>query len=1007
MEGRVIKGIYEIKEFIGKGGMARVYLAWHRVMEKNVAVKVINPHLKETDDTFVKRFLSEARIAYALRHPNIAAVYDLIEEDGELFMVMEYVEGKTLKQLIEEKGQLLLEEVSRYLNDIAEALDYIHADKLIHRDVNCRNIIIRKSDNRAILMDFGIAKTTDSPSITQTGIHVGTAEYTSPEQAYGMPATHKSDIYSLGVVVYEMLTGSVPFKADSTPITLVKHMTSPVQPPSNFRSDLPDEVERSVLRALAKNPDDRYSSAGSFANAFYKERRPAPESVFAEPKGKSILPAGMKTDTTVTVKQNGKSKTAGRESPPKAFETDRDDRSKERSRRGLWKTLLAFIFLLIVVTAVTALHATGDIDFTNFNIDKIMSLFNGNKQDQDGQKKEDENKLDDPENIKQIEKVTFNNINIAISGKRENHRYYISPQEVSIVIEGPSANIGKIKASDINPVLDVSRFDVSTGRSVEIPKPIIGGGIRVVRVNPSEVTLRVALIELPDISSRIIPDVPVKLTGESGDYSYSRNIDKIAVEIEGPKNPVDSIKAENLQATINVSGYIYESEYDVYYNNLIFDGLGEGLTVISIKPESIKLDVRKKFVVKKTIRIDLEATDKQSGYSYTFEPSSLTITLKEGIEQENLYNSRYTQKIDVSSFKSGTYAMLSTSELKVVERLIIDRCEPGTFNLTVKEDKKPSPVLPKPVVNFNQPDPKITTGNEILNLKYHTDSVLAAVFSDNRTVISVGRDNAINTWEIPSGTLKKSVAIDPEKIDTAAISPNGRYVATSNGGEIRIWDPSDGSEITRFIAGSLKVSMLKFSPNSSMLASLSTGTVRVFKLTSNDATEILNERLSANDFDFTSDSSQILYASSGSRSVKLINLKNKKVSTLSYEGTNLGDISSVDASREYPSLNVFYAAATEKGNTIFWNVNDRKPFFYKSKNNSRIRKIIFSPVNLWCILVDDNNRMFILNFLSNPLKPDEKILNGHTGTINDLSYSSDGQYFASASSDKTVKIWKK
>lgn len=291
--------------------MAEVYKARHIFMDKIVAIKIIDPLLIKKDPSFKTRFLDECRHSAQFNHHHIIRVTDAGEDQDCLFMVMEYIPGQTLKEIIRKRGQLPLHIVSEYLNQIASALDFVHAQGLVHRDIKSGNIMIIEEENRAILMDFGISKAADSASLTQTGMHIGTPEYMSPEQGYNKPASKLSDVYALGIVVYEMLTGRVPFKADTPAVTLIQHMSEPVPLISQSRKDIPKEVENSLMRSLAKDPFERYQSAGEFAKAFMSEKRvvkssPAgrPTPLVQKPTGVEIDEPGNKQKANVKVRRN-------------------------------------------------------------------------------------------------------------------------------------------------------------------------------------------------------------------------------------------------------------------------------------------------------------------------------------------------------------------------------------------------------------------------------------------------------------------------------------------------------------------------------------------------------------------------------------------------------------------------------------------------------------------------------------------------------------------------------
>ena len=248
---------YEIIEEIGKGGMATVYRALQKNLHREVALKVIHQNLIH-DSEFVARFHREAQVCASLSHPNIVTVYDEGEINGVHFMAMELLSGTDLHRLIHQKGRLEAEEAIRYIAPIAQALDHAHSKGLIHRDVKSSNIIITR-DGRSVLTDFGIAHAAAGTKLTQTGTIIGTPEYMSPEQAEGKPLDHRSDIYSLGIVLYECLSGKVPFKGDNPLTTIHKIIYDQPEPLSRI-SGIPQWIEQIVTQCLEKDVTKRMQS---------------------------------------------------------------------------------------------------------------------------------------------------------------------------------------------------------------------------------------------------------------------------------------------------------------------------------------------------------------------------------------------------------------------------------------------------------------------------------------------------------------------------------------------------------------------------------------------------------------------------------------------------------------------------------------------------------------------------------------------------------------------------
>lgn len=276
-------GQYQIVQVAGKGGMAIVYKAFQPSLNRYVALKVLPDYLAQ-DDQFVMRFEQEARAAAALRHPNIMVIYDVGQEGSTHFIAAEYLEGATLSQAIAaQHGPLPLPRIVNIINQLASALDFAHQRGLVHRDIKPSNAFIG-ADDHVTLMDFGIAKALQGGAqMTRTGTMVGTPEYMSPEQAEGRQIDQRSDIYSLGVMLYQLLTGRVPFQAETPTAVLLAHLTKVPQPPTQLNPSIPPAVEAVVMRSLAKRPEERFPTAGELARALAQAASGAPASTYVPP----------------------------------------------------------------------------------------------------------------------------------------------------------------------------------------------------------------------------------------------------------------------------------------------------------------------------------------------------------------------------------------------------------------------------------------------------------------------------------------------------------------------------------------------------------------------------------------------------------------------------------------------------------------------------------------------------------------------------------------------------
>lgn len=346
-KGQKINDRYEIIKTIGEGGMANVYLANDTILDRKVAIKVLRGDLSN-DEKFIRRFKREALSVSNLSHPNIVEVYDVGEEDGNYYIVMEYIEGKTLKQLLQKRGALTLNEVIDIMTQLTDGLAHAHEAYIIHRDIKPQNIMIE--DNGLVkITDFGIAMALNSTQLTQTNSVMGSVHYLPPEQANGKGSTVKSDIYSLGILMYELLTGSVPFKGDTAVEIALKHMKEKIPSIRKQNPTIPQSVENIVLKATAKNPKNRYDNVRDM----YKDLQTAlqrdnekrlvyeyPENDLEETK---VIPQVTKEIKQVIDK-------------PTAKEEDSEDNSvlKEKDEKNKLPIILAVVLLgtLIVLAGV-------------------------------------------------------------------------------------------------------------------------------------------------------------------------------------------------------------------------------------------------------------------------------------------------------------------------------------------------------------------------------------------------------------------------------------------------------------------------------------------------------------------------------------------------------------------------------------------------------------------------------------------------------------------------------
>ena len=356
MKGQKISDRYQIIKAIGEGGMANVYLAYDTILDRDVAVKVLRGDLAN-DEKFVRRFQREALSASSLTHPNIVEVYDVGEDHGQYYIVMEYVEGRHLKDLIKKRGKLTLSEVIDIMLQITDGMSVAHDSYIIHRDIKPQNIMILEN-GLVKIMDFGIAMAMNSTQLTQTNSVMGSVHYLPPEQANGKGSTLQSDIYSMGIVMYELLTGKLPYKGDNAVEIALKHLKEPLPSIRDELPNIPQSVENIIIKATAKNPKNRYADAREMHNDLLtcldesranEEKIKLPYKEFSEEPKKNV-----KKENIEEKKENPKEK----KKKEKLVESSDEVLAKQITKNDLKKQnklliILASIFTLLVVAITT------------------------------------------------------------------------------------------------------------------------------------------------------------------------------------------------------------------------------------------------------------------------------------------------------------------------------------------------------------------------------------------------------------------------------------------------------------------------------------------------------------------------------------------------------------------------------------------------------------------------------------------------------------------------------
>jgi serine/threonine-protein kinase len=328
-------GRYRILRKLGTGGMANVYLAEDEVLGRRVAIKILNDR-HAGDDQFVERFRREAKNAASLSHPNIVSIYDRGEAEGTYYIAMEYLDGRSLKELIVARGPAPIHLAVDYARQVLAAIRFAHRHGIVHRDIKPHNVLV-DGEGRLKVTDFGIARAGVS-QMTEAGSIIGTAQYLSPEQAKGAPVDQTSDLYSVGVVLYELLTGVVPFSGDTPVEIAMKHLSSVPEPPSAKRADVPRDLDMVVMRALAKEPSERYQSAEEMDADLRRINRGVAISPVTEEAATAII--SRPPPAAVTEITSRPPRPPVPYAPPAAY-YDYD----EPSRRALWPWFVALLFV--------------------------------------------------------------------------------------------------------------------------------------------------------------------------------------------------------------------------------------------------------------------------------------------------------------------------------------------------------------------------------------------------------------------------------------------------------------------------------------------------------------------------------------------------------------------------------------------------------------------------------------------------------------------------------------
>lgn len=363
-KGDKINDRYEIIKSIGEGGMANVFLAYDTILERNVAVKVLRGDLAD-DEKFVRRFQREALSASSLSHPNIVEMYDVGEDNGNFYIVMEYIDGKTLKQLIKKRGHLTVEEAIDIMIQLTDGLASAHESYIIHRDIKPQNIMILE-DGMVKITDFGIAMAINAADLTQTNSVMGSVHYLPPEQAAGKGSTIKSDIYSLGILFYEMLSGTMPFRGETAVEIALKHIKNPMPSIRKVNPKVPQSVENIILKCTAKNPKNRYTNVRALQDdlksALSIDRENEEKITFKYPE--DDLDETKVLDTIKEEVKETKKEEKKQEEVVEVKEVSDDEYKENKSKFTKWLAIVCSVILvafLLIFVIIPTLFRTPDV----------------------------------------------------------------------------------------------------------------------------------------------------------------------------------------------------------------------------------------------------------------------------------------------------------------------------------------------------------------------------------------------------------------------------------------------------------------------------------------------------------------------------------------------------------------------------------------------------------------------------------------------------------------------
>ncbi len=643
--GKMLNNRYEVLEKIGNGGMAVVYKAKCHVLNRYVAIKILKDEFT-TDSEFIKKFNTEAQAAASLTHPNIVSIYDVCNEDNLYYIVMELIQGKTLKEIIAEDGRLSWRWSVNIAMQIASALETAHKHNIIHRDIKPHNIIITE-DGIAKVTDFGIAKAVSNSTITAFGTTIGSVHYFSPEHARGGYTDAKSDLYSLGIVMYEMLTGKVPFDADTPVSVALKQVQEEPVDPIKYNENIPISVNRIILKAMQKDPNLRYQNATEMIQDLSLAlKKPNEDFVVLATRSDDSPTQKIPTIYELEMEKNNDRKA------PRVTESEtkkkKANKIKEFYSKHKWAKPVT-IFLVAVLIFILAMYTTIAILNAGMPAESEIPNVSGNSDGTD--------RITKDEAIKILNDLGFENITIE-------EEYHDEVEQGYVISQTPVARANYKYNVDEKITLVVSKGQ----KIVTLPNNIVGKNIEDVKKELDKLELKYEIIEKN--SETIQPDIVLEVNPEEGEEVTATTVVEITVSIGSAYKDVivpsvmnyqEAKASETLSALGLIVNVVYQEDASKSDGIVISQSVSAGKTLK--EGDKIEIVVNKQ-PVKSTVTIKVNL---KSLMNYT-EQKQPADTSENIIDSQNtapeIEKATVVIKVGEDTILSDTYPLNTTNITK-------------------------------------------------------------------------------------------------------------------------------------------------------------------------------------------------------------------------------------------------------------------------------------------------------------------------------------------------------